>query len=129
MVQGLLKHVLDHNKHVQEAACSALATLVEQSIPEQLVPRLKVTRCMPLHLCWHCSFGLSLTVNFDIARPCLVSASTWDLVTAHGCVTHASPVLSRLPRSPCLRLSSMGKGHKAQHSSSLLCGHHHLWSN
>ena len=41
-MQGLLRHVLDHNKHVQEAACSALATLEEQSIPEQLVPRLKV---------------------------------------------------------------------------------------
>ena len=39
--QGLLRHVLDHNKHVQEAACSALATLEEQSIPEHLVPRLK----------------------------------------------------------------------------------------
>ncbi len=41
-MQGLLRHVLDHNKHVQEAACSALATLEEQSTPEQLVPRLKV---------------------------------------------------------------------------------------
>lgn len=41
LVQGLLRHVLDHNKHVQEAACSALATLEEQSIPEHLVPRLK----------------------------------------------------------------------------------------
>lgn len=47
-VQGLLKHVLDHNKHVQEAACSALATLVEQSIPEQLVPRLKVSSMVAL---------------------------------------------------------------------------------
>lgn len=42
IMQGLLRHVLDHNKHVQEAACSALATLEEQSLPEQLVPRLKV---------------------------------------------------------------------------------------
>lgn len=42
-MQGLLKHVLDHNKHVQEAACSALATLIEQSTPEQLIPKLKVT--------------------------------------------------------------------------------------
>ena len=41
-MQGLLRHVLDHNKHVQEAACSALATLEEQSIPEHLVTRLKV---------------------------------------------------------------------------------------
>ena len=41
-MQGLLCHVLDHNKHVQEAACSALATLEEQSTPEQLVARLKV---------------------------------------------------------------------------------------
>lgn len=41
MLQGLLRHVLDHNKHVQEAACSALATLEEQSIPEHLIPRLK----------------------------------------------------------------------------------------
>ena len=32
---------MDHNKHVQEAACSALATLEELSPPEQLVPRLK----------------------------------------------------------------------------------------
>lgn len=42
VLQGLLRHVLDHNKHVQEAACSALATLEEQSTPEQLVARLKV---------------------------------------------------------------------------------------
>ena len=42
VVQGLLRHVLDSNKHVQEAACSALATLEEQFIPEHLVPRLKV---------------------------------------------------------------------------------------
>ncbi|KAL0043428.1 hypothetical protein WJX79_004487 [Trebouxia sp. C0005] len=41
VLQGLLRHVLDHNKHVQEAACSALATLEEQSVSEQLVPRLK----------------------------------------------------------------------------------------
>lgn len=41
VLQGLLRHVLDHNKHVQEAACSALATLEELSPPEQLVPRLK----------------------------------------------------------------------------------------
>ena len=36
-----MRHVLDHNKHVQEAACSALATLQSLSPPEQLVPRLK----------------------------------------------------------------------------------------
>ena len=42
VVQGLLRHVLDSNKHVQEAACSALATLEEQFIPEHLVPRLRV---------------------------------------------------------------------------------------
>ena len=33
--------MLDPNKHVQEAACSALATLEEQAGPE-LLPRLKV---------------------------------------------------------------------------------------
>ena len=33
--------MLDHNKHVQEAACSALATLEEQAGPE-LLPRLRV---------------------------------------------------------------------------------------
>jgi len=27
ILQGLLKHVVDHNKHVQAAACGALATL------------------------------------------------------------------------------------------------------
>ena len=37
-----MRHVLDHNKHVQEAACSALATLEEQSIPEHLATRLKL---------------------------------------------------------------------------------------
>ncbi len=40
-VQGLLARVLDHNQHVQEAACSALATLEETAGPE-LIPRLKV---------------------------------------------------------------------------------------
>ena len=34
--------MLDTNKHVQEAACSALATLEEQFIAEHLVPRLRV---------------------------------------------------------------------------------------
>ena len=33
--------MLDHNQHVQEAACSALATLEEAAGPE-LIPRLKV---------------------------------------------------------------------------------------
>ena len=40
-LQGLLARVLDHNQHVQEAACSALATLEEAAGPE-LIPRLKV---------------------------------------------------------------------------------------
>lgn len=40
-MQGLLRHVLDSNKHVQEAACSALATLEEQFIPDLLIPRLR----------------------------------------------------------------------------------------
>lgn len=34
--------MLDRNKHVQEAACSALATLEEQAGPE-LLPRLRVS--------------------------------------------------------------------------------------
>jgi hypothetical protein len=41
VLQGLLGRVLDQNKHVQEAACSALATLEEQAGPE-LLPRLRV---------------------------------------------------------------------------------------
>ncbi|KAL3146894.1 hypothetical protein ABBQ38_014866 [Trebouxia sp. C0009 RCD-2024] len=41
VLQGLLRHVLDSNKHVQEAACSALATLEEQFIPDLLIPRLR----------------------------------------------------------------------------------------
>lgn len=40
-VQGLLARVLDHNKHVQEAACSALATL-EEAAGSELIPRMKV---------------------------------------------------------------------------------------
>ena len=40
-VQGLLARVLDYNKHVQEAACSALATLEEEAGLE-LLPRLEV---------------------------------------------------------------------------------------
>lgn len=40
VIEGLLGRVLDGNRHVQEAACSALATLEEQSGP-QLLPRLK----------------------------------------------------------------------------------------
>ncbi len=45
--QGLLGRVLDRNKHVQEAACSALATLEEQAGPE-LLPRLRVrSRAFP----------------------------------------------------------------------------------
>ena len=41
VLDGLLARVLDHNKHVQEAACSALATLEEEAGPE-LLPRLEV---------------------------------------------------------------------------------------
>ena len=41
MVQGILERVLDHNKHVQEAACSALATIAEEGGPS-LTPHLKV---------------------------------------------------------------------------------------
>jgi transportin-1 len=37
--QGLLTRVGDGNRHVQEAACSALATLEESAGPE-LLPRL-----------------------------------------------------------------------------------------
>lgn len=44
--QGLLGRVLDSNKHVQEAACSALATLEEQAGTD-LLPRLKVTALHP----------------------------------------------------------------------------------
>lgn len=40
VVQGLLAHVLDRNRRVQEAACSALATLEEEAGPEGLMPRL-----------------------------------------------------------------------------------------
>lgn len=40
-MQGLLKRVLDRNKLVQEAACSALATLEEEAGPD-LLPRLQV---------------------------------------------------------------------------------------
>ena len=38
-MQGLLTRVRDNNRHVQEAACSALATLEEVAGPE-LLPRL-----------------------------------------------------------------------------------------
>ena len=40
-VQGILRCVVDHNKHVQEAACSALATMEEEAGP-QLDPWLQV---------------------------------------------------------------------------------------
>lgn len=53
--QGLLGRVLDGNKHVQEAACSALATLEEQAGPD-LLPRLKVSagRDVPLQTLGGC---------------------------------------------------------------------------
>ncbi len=38
-VQGLLTRVRDNNRHVQEAACSALATL-EEAAGGELLPRL-----------------------------------------------------------------------------------------
>ena len=41
VVQGILRGVVDHNKHVQEAACSALATMEEEAGP-QLDPWLPV---------------------------------------------------------------------------------------
>jgi len=40
-LQGLLARVLDHNRHVQEAACSAFATLAEEAGLD-LTPRLEV---------------------------------------------------------------------------------------
>lgn len=40
-MQGLLAGVLDHNKCVQEAACSGLATLEEEAGLE-LAPKLQV---------------------------------------------------------------------------------------
>ena len=52
-LQGLLKRVLDKNKLVQEAACSALATLEEEAGAD-LLPRLQVLPPFPLpraHLC------------------------------------------------------------------------------
>ena len=33
-MQGILRGVIDHNKHVQEAACSALATMEEELGPQ-----------------------------------------------------------------------------------------------
>ena len=41
LVQGILGRVLDHNKHVQEAACSGLATL-EEVAGSELQPCLQV---------------------------------------------------------------------------------------
>ena len=41
VMQGILRGVLDRNKHVQEAACSALATLEEAAGPH-LEARLQV---------------------------------------------------------------------------------------
>ncbi|XP_057478503.1 transportin-1-like [Actinidia eriantha] len=38
---GLLRRILDNNKRVQEAACSAFATLEEEAA-EELVPRLEI---------------------------------------------------------------------------------------
>ncbi|KAJ6368864.1 hypothetical protein OIU78_001272 [Salix suchowensis] len=38
---GLLRRILDSNKRVQEAACSALAT-VEEEAAEELTPRLEI---------------------------------------------------------------------------------------
>lgn len=41
VLQGLLSHVLDRNRRVQEAACSALATLEEEAGQDVLIPRLQ----------------------------------------------------------------------------------------
>jgi hypothetical protein len=46
VVSGLLRDVLDHNKFVQDAACSAVATLCQTAGSEewsqQLLPYLQV---------------------------------------------------------------------------------------
>ncbi|KAJ4772512.1 Transportin-1 [Rhynchospora pubera] len=48
ILMGLLRRILDTNKRVQEAACSAFATL-EEDAAEELVPRLEVILQHLLH--------------------------------------------------------------------------------
>jgi len=59
---GLLRRLLDSNKRVQEAACSAFAT-VEEDAAEELVPHLGV---ILQHLM--CAFGKYQVVNSFFAR-------------------------------------------------------------
>ncbi len=60
VLQALLSHVMDRNRKVQEAACSALAT-VEEAAGAELTPRIKVCEgvwgvcvCGWLHTCDVC---------------------------------------------------------------------------
>ena len=91
-VQGILVRVLDKNKLVQEAACSALATFAEEAGPD-LVPHLPVggdarSPSFCLHACCQthsdsCSHFLAdsgFSTSFSIIREdspsfCLVHAS------------------------------------------------------
>lgn len=60
VLMGLLKRILDTNKRVQEAACSAFATLEEEA-SEELVPRLET---ILQHLM--CAFGKYQKKNLRI---------------------------------------------------------------
>ncbi|CAN1276351.1 TRN1 [Linum perenne] len=60
VLMGILRRVLDNNKRVQEAACSAFATLEEEAA-EELVPRLEV---ILQHLM--CAFGKYQRKNLRI---------------------------------------------------------------
>lgn len=68
--QAVLMGVLDRNKHVQEAACSSLAT-VEEAAGPHLEGRLQVSR---LHCC--------------AARFCICSCSMMELSGWCVCIVH-----------------------------------------
>lgn len=69
-MQGLLARVLDHNKHVQEAACSALATL-EEAAGSELIPRMKVASL---------GFHHVMLKSWLLAHGCLHMASVMEVL-------------------------------------------------
>ena len=73
-VQGLLTRVRDTNKHVQEAACSALATL-EEAAGRELLESSRITAILK-----------TLAAALQVSHICsyfLVTASTGTTLTCH----------------------------------------------
>ena len=76
-VQGLLTRVRDNNKHVQEAACSALATL-EEAAGRELLESSRITAILKTF-----AAALQVCLTRYLLLMCLHSSASCYTVEAH----------------------------------------------